>query len=154
MDPSHPHTTDPPASPRRFNVTLAGETNLDLILYGLPARLPPGRELLAEGLAVTLGGSSSILAHNLARMGSRVGFTTELGGDAMAAAAEQFLIDAGVDLTTLRRKPTATTGLTVLLSHPGERHILTYPGVMTELAVANLRVSTDAPGLIFTAERL
>ena len=35
----------------RFDVTLAGELNLDLILYGLPDELPPERELLAEATA-------------------------------------------------------------------------------------------------------
>jgi hypothetical protein len=29
----------------QFDVTLAGELNLDLILYGLPAELPAEREL-------------------------------------------------------------------------------------------------------------
>ena len=32
----------------RFDVTIAGELNLDLILYGLPEQLLPERELLAE----------------------------------------------------------------------------------------------------------
>ena len=31
----------------QFDVTIAGELNLDLILYGLPAELPEERELLA-----------------------------------------------------------------------------------------------------------
>ena len=32
----------------RFDVTIAGELNLDLILYGLPEQLLPERELLAD----------------------------------------------------------------------------------------------------------
>src|SRR6267154_1161407 len=51
----------------RFDVTIAGELNLDLILYGLPDELPPERELLADRMMLTLGGSSSIVAHNLQR---------------------------------------------------------------------------------------
>jgi hypothetical protein len=34
---------------RRFDITIAGEINLDLILYGLPEQLPLDRELLATG---------------------------------------------------------------------------------------------------------
>ena len=49
----------------RFDVTIAGELNLDLILYGLPEVLPPERELLATGMMLTLGSSSAIVAHNL-----------------------------------------------------------------------------------------
>src|SRR5260370_1251954 len=51
----------------RFDVTIAGELNLDLILYGLPDELPPERELLADRMMLTLVGSSSIVAHYLQR---------------------------------------------------------------------------------------
>ncbi len=57
----------------QFDITIAGEINLDLILYGLPADLPLEQELLADGLELTLGSSSAITAHNLAALGSRVG---------------------------------------------------------------------------------
>ena len=63
----------------RFDVTIAGELNLDLILYGLPEQLPPERELLADRMMLTLGSSSAIVAHNLAALGSRVGFQSRIG---------------------------------------------------------------------------
>jgi hypothetical protein len=47
-----------------FDVAVAGELNLDLILYGLPSELVPERELIAERMMLTMGGSSAILAHN------------------------------------------------------------------------------------------
>ena len=65
----------------RFDVTIAGELNLDLILYGLPEQLPPERELLADRMMLTLGSSSAIVAHNLAALGSRVGFQSRIGDD-------------------------------------------------------------------------
>ena len=43
----------------QFDVTIAGELHLDLILYGLPPELPPERELLASDMTVSLGGSSA-----------------------------------------------------------------------------------------------
>ncbi len=55
-----------------FDITIAGEINLDLILYGLPVELPLEQELLASGLEVTLGSSSAITAHNLAALGSKI----------------------------------------------------------------------------------
>jgi sugar/nucleoside kinase (ribokinase family) len=56
----------------QFEVTVVGELNLDLILYGLPDELEPERELLADGLSLTLGSSSAIFAHNLSVLGGRV----------------------------------------------------------------------------------
>ena len=63
----------------RLDIAIAGEINLDLVLYGLPEQMPLERELLASGFAITLGSSSAILAHNLAALGSRVGFVTKVG---------------------------------------------------------------------------
>jgi len=37
----------------RFDLTIAGEINLDLILYGVPEELPRERELLADGMMLT-----------------------------------------------------------------------------------------------------
>src|SRR5580693_1728747 len=87
----------------RFDVTIAGELNLDLILYGLPDELPPERELLADRMMLTLGGSSAILAHNLAALGSRVGFQSRIGDDDLGQAALQPLQQSGVDVSQVRR---------------------------------------------------
>ena len=75
------------AQPMPLDITIAGETNLDLVLYGLPEELELERELLASQFKITLGGSSSILAHNLAILGTRVGFLSEVGDDEMADIA-------------------------------------------------------------------
>ena len=77
----------------RFDVTIAGELNLDLILYGLPEELSPEREQLADNMALTLGSSSAIVAHNLASLGSRVGFQSLLGEDPLGKIALDRLAD-------------------------------------------------------------
>src|ERR1700683_3841032 len=87
----------------RFDVTIAGELNLDLILYGLPDELPPERELLADRMMLTLGGSSSILAHNLAALGSRVGFQTRIGDDDLGTTALERLQEGGIEVSAGRR---------------------------------------------------
>ncbi len=129
-----------PPSPlvKPFDISIAGETNLDLILYGLPASLPTERELLGSGFNLTLGGSSSILAHNLSLLGTRVGFTSQVGNDEMGNIACTRLAEAGLDTSHIARKITSGTGVTILLPHGSERHILTYPGVMAEMTVADL----------------
>jgi sugar/nucleoside kinase (ribokinase family) len=117
----------------RFDVTIAGELNLDLILYGLPEQLPPERELLADGMMLTLGSSSAIVAHNLAALGSRVGFQSRIGDDPLGEIALERLQQGGVDVSLVRRVPGATTtGLTVILHHELWRNILTYSGTIAE----------------------
>jgi sugar/nucleoside kinase (ribokinase family) len=135
--PAHYHDPDPGS--RRFDVVIAGEINLDLILYGLPEKMPVERELLASGFQATLGSSSAILAHNLAVLGTSVGFITCLGDDPLGAIAISRLAESGVDLTRIVHSRTRTsTGVTVLLPHGRTRHILTYPGTMAELTCDDL----------------
>src|ERR1017187_158870 len=119
-----------------LDIAIVGEVNLDLILYGLPEHMPTERELLASGFAITLGSSSAILAHNLAALGSRVGFVTKVGDDSFGALALERLRERGVDLAGIAHG--AKSGVTLILPHGPQRHILTYPGTISELRFEDL----------------
>jgi sugar/nucleoside kinase (ribokinase family) len=123
----------------RFDVTIAGELNLDLIVYGLPDELPPERELLADRMMLTLGSSSAIVAHNLAALGSRVGFQSLIGDDSLGQIALDCLREGGVDVSGVQRKQgSTTTGLTIILQRTGWRNMLTYSGTIAELSLKDL----------------
>jgi sugar/nucleoside kinase (ribokinase family) len=84
-------------------------------------------------MMLTLGSSSAIVAHNLAALGSRVGFQSRIGDDSLGQIALDRLREGGVDVARVRRVPgTTTTGLTVILHHAAWRNILTYPGTIAE----------------------
>ena len=120
----------------KLDIAIAGEINLDLILYGLPEQMPTERELLASGFTITLGSSSAILAHNLAALGSRVGFVTKVGKDSFGTLAMERLLESGVDLSHVAHG--AKSGVTLILPHGPQRHILTYPGTISELRLQDL----------------
>lgn len=123
----------------RFDVTIAGEANLDLIMYGLPDELPPERELLADRMMLTLGGSSAILAHNLAASGSRVGFQSLIGDDDLGQSVLLPLQKSGVDVSRVRRAPPpAKTGITVILQRRAWRNMVTYSGTIADLVWEDL----------------
>jgi sugar/nucleoside kinase (ribokinase family) len=124
----------------QFDVTIAGELNLDLILYGLPDTLPPERELLAESMMLTLGSSSAIVAHNLAALGSRVGFVSCFGEDPLGDIALQRLSAGGVHVNKVVRNSNAQTGVSVILQHGNWRNILTYPGTIFDLKLEDINV--------------
>jgi sugar/nucleoside kinase (ribokinase family) len=118
----------------RFDVTIAGELNVDLILSGLPDELPPEREFLADRMMLTLGGSSAILAHNLAALGSRVGFQSRIGDDDLGKSILQMLQQSGADTSGVRCVPGAVkTGITVVLQRAEWRNMVTYSGTIAEL---------------------
>src|SRR5271170_1289752 len=124
-----------------LDVTIAGEINLDLVLYGLPKEMPVERELLATNFKVTLGSSSAILAHNLASLGLATGFTTRIGPDELGRLALERLAESGVDLSSVvHADDGVNTGITVLLQHGSERHILTYPGTMAVMSRSDLDI--------------
>src|SRR5437016_4133842 len=131
----------------KLDIAIAGEINLDLILYGLPEQMTTERELLASGFAITLGSSSAILAHNLAALGSRVGFVTKVGDDSFGTLATERLRERGVDLAGVAHG--AKSGVTLILPHGPRRHILTYLGTISELRFEDLDLEYLASGQHF-----
>ncbi len=124
---------------KTIDVAVAGELNMDLILYGLPETLDPEREHLADRMTLTLGSSSAIFAHNLAALGSRVGFISRIGNDGLGEAARRWLEEGGVDVSQVHRGAgSCPTGLTVILAHDRYRNILTYPGTIFELCFEDI----------------
>lgn len=121
-----------------LDVSVIGELNLDLILYGLPEQLTLEREHLANNLSITLGSSSAIFAHNLASLGNKVGFSSCIGSDPLGEICLKRLGESGVELTHIRKMAGKITGLTVILPQSKQRYILTYPGTMFEMSVEDL----------------
>jgi len=120
-------------------VAIVGEINPDIILDGLPRELAEDRELLASGCTLTLGGSSSILAHNLALLGTSVTFSARVGDDHFADMCLRELVQAGVNVDRVVRASSGSgTGVTVILPLAQTRRILTFPGAMSELSLEDL----------------
>jgi sugar/nucleoside kinase (ribokinase family) len=144
MTPSDPVREEERA--RRFDVTLVGDTNLDLLMYGLPEALPCERELLASDMAVRIGGSGAITAHNLAALGNKVGFITTAAGDEFGKLCHEELRRAKVDLSHCVSVSGVRTGVTVHLQHKELRHMFTYAGATFQLSLKDLDLEylTDA----------
>jgi sugar/nucleoside kinase (ribokinase family) len=124
---------------KALDVCVVGEINLDLILYGLPKELVLDRELLANRMALTLGSSSAICAHNLASLGTKVGFISTTGGDPLGKIALERLAASGVDVSRVKQGTGRTpTGITVAIPYLQQRYILTYPGTMFEMQYSDI----------------
>ena len=122
----------------RFDISVLGELNCDLILYGLPPVLEPEREHLATDFAMTLGSSSAIFAHNISLLGSRVGFTSCIGSDPLGKFCVERLSESGVDVAGVKCLANKTTGVTVILPVAKQRQILSYLGTTVDLQSAHL----------------
>ncbi len=121
-----------------FDLAIAGELNLDLVLYGLPLDMPTERDLIGSSFVCTLGSSSAIVAHNAAVLGLRVQFSSLAGDDDFGAIALDRLKQAGIDTAGTRLDRSTTTGVTILLPHGDQRHSLISMGSIAELTVGHL----------------
>jgi len=123
-----------------FDFNVVGDTNLDLLLYGLAEELPTEQELIADGMALQLGGSGAITAHNLAALGNSVGFVSLMAHDELGHLCRQELVAPNVDLSRCVHHANAQTGVTVLLQHELRRHMFTYAGATFNLQACDLDI--------------
>jgi sugar/nucleoside kinase (ribokinase family) len=114
-----------------FDLLVIGEICVDLILRGGDLRPRFGQaEQLVEQANLVLGGSTALLACGAARLGLKVTFASKVGQDEFGNFALGQLARRGVDTSHVVRTPSEKTGLTVHLSLPDDRSMLTYPGTM------------------------
>jgi sugar/nucleoside kinase (ribokinase family) len=120
-------------------MVVVGEVNVDLILDRIN-RLPElGKERIVEGMTLTIGSSSAILAANAAALGMSVAFVGRLGDDTFGHFMRDALDARGVDTTAMIVTPDGGTGLTAIYTSGKERGMITYPGVMSSLTINDIR---------------
>lgn len=112
---------------------VAGELNLDLVLQNYLSFPALGQETLVEDVTLTLGSSSAICAAGLAKLGNEVTFTGKLGCDTWGDLCIESLARLGVDHSRVMRDSAVKTGITVILTAPGDRAMVTYLGAMATM---------------------
>ena len=118
----------------RLDVLVVGDANPDLVLRGDDVRPRFGQaEQLLDAADLVLGGSAAITACGCARLGLRTGLLARVGDDVFGAFTRDRLAEAGVELLPLPAAPGTPTGLSVILSAPDDRAILTLPGTIPTL---------------------
>jgi sugar/nucleoside kinase (ribokinase family) len=117
---------------RLFDCLVAGDANADLLIDGI-AQLEFEKEKLASDMKLALGGSSSIFAFNLARLGAKVGFVGVVGDDFFGRFVSERLRSAGVDVRALRHLRNTGTGLTIWCKKGSQRAGITYNGTIAML---------------------
>jgi ribokinase len=112
---------------------VVGDANPDLVLSGdVMPRFGQAEQLL-DTADLVLGGSAAITACGTARLGVPTRLAAAVGRDIYGTFVRETLAARGVDTTSVRtvRQP---TGLTVVLTRPGDRAILTLTGAIGALS--------------------
>jgi sugar/nucleoside kinase (ribokinase family) len=92
-----------------------------------------GQEILVDETTLTVGGSSVIFACGAARLGLRVGYVGVVGEDEFGRFMLREMSARGVDVGPAIVDPAVNTGITVSLSTPIDRAMLTYCGSIAAL---------------------
>ena len=123
---------------QEFDVLAIGELNPDLIFLGLQGELGLGRETLADQFHMRLGSSTAIAAAQMAGLGLKVALVSRVGKDAFGAFCRGQLEHYGVDTKYLIEDADAATGVTVSVSYPEDRMLLTHLGTISRLSRADV----------------
>ncbi len=124
-------------------VLVVGDANPDLVLSGDVVPRFGQAEQILDDAALVIGGSGSIMAHGLARLGRPVSLLAAVGDDHFGAFLTGRLEEAGVDVRRVAIRPGLPTGLTVALNRGDDRAILTLPGALDTLTEPDLSAALD-----------
>jgi sugar/nucleoside kinase (ribokinase family) len=117
-----------------LDLLVLGDANPDLVLHGGDVVPAFGQaEHLVDDARLTIGGSGAILACGAAKLGLRVAIAAVVGDDLFGRFMRDGLAEAGVQVDGVQVDPSAKTGVTVVLSGPDDRAILTMPGTIASL---------------------
>ena len=119
-------------------VLCAGEINVDLVLQGYTEFPVPGKEVLVQDFAMVLGSATAIMAMGLARLGTPVAFVGRVGDDVWGHYCLDDMASRGIDLSRVIRGGGLKTGVTVSITHPRDRALVTYLGAISALTGADV----------------
>lgn len=130
-----------------YDVVVAGELNVDIILNRINQFPVMGKEVVAEEMTITLGSSSAIFASNLSVLGTTVAFAGTLARDQFGELIINTLQSKDVVTKHIVYTTERSTGATVALSFGEDRAMVTYPGAMSLFSIE------DIPETILSATR-
>jgi sugar/nucleoside kinase (ribokinase family) len=132
----------------QFDLVVLGDCNPDLVLTGDEIEPSFGQvERFVDAADLMIGGSGSIVACGAARLGLRTALIGMVGDDLFGNFMCDALTQRGVDTSSIVVDPSSRTGVTVILSRPGDRAILTFPGTIAAFA------ATDVDAKLLTTAR-
>jgi sugar/nucleoside kinase (ribokinase family) len=123
-------------------VIVIGELNIDAVASGLSALPTMGTEILASEFQLTLGSASAIFACGIAKLGHEVTFISKVGSDDFGSFCLAALREAGVSTRQVSRDKDLKTGVTISLSTPKDRALVTYLGAISAMGPEHVTSSS------------
>ena len=119
-------------------VLVVGEINVDLILQGYHVFPEPGKEVLVDDFVMVLGSASALCAMGLARLGDPVAFLGKTGADPWGRFCLAAMAERGIDVSRVVQDPALKTGVTVAISSPSDRALVSFLGSIAALSLEDV----------------
>lgn len=121
-----------------MRILLVGEINLDIILQGCHTYPSPGREVLVDDFAMTLGSSCAITGAGLVRLGNPAVYLGKAGADLGGRFCVERMSALGLCVSHVKLDPALKTGVTVSMTSREDRSLMSYLGATTALTAAEI----------------
>jgi sugar/nucleoside kinase (ribokinase family) len=128
-------------SSRVYDLVVIGEINPDIILHGDVVPVFGQVEKNVESGVIRIGSSTVIFACGAAHLGLKVLFLGKVGDDLFGRFMLDAMYDSGIATDRVVVDPNGKTGFSVILSTGDDRAVLTYPGMIPELALRDIDLS-------------
>lgn len=125
-------------------IVVYGSVNIDLIGHA-PRLMRPGETVLGTALEIAPGGKGANQALAASRAGADVRMIGCVGHDDFAGRALELLLEAGVDLSHVRRMDRHTGTALIVVDAAGENMITVLPGANERLGAAALEAAGIGP---------
>ncbi len=118
---------------KRCECLVVGDINPDITMYTRGNMPKAGIEILADGMALELGGSSCLTAVSLHALGIRTALCARVGEDFYGQVAVKLLAEMGLTDEHMVRDAATPTGVTVSVTSPSDRAMVSYLGTTAQL---------------------
>jgi len=105
-----------------------GDLNVDIIVSGMSEFPELGREIRCDDVRTVMGGSTSIFVCRLAQLGANVDILGVIGKDDNGRIVLNTLRSNNVSIDKVIIREDIRTGVTISLSYPGDKALITFMG--------------------------
>jgi len=116
-----------------------GDLNVDIIVSGMKEFPRMGREIRCEDVRTVLGGSASIFACRLGQLGAQVDILGVVGDDQYGRIVLETLRANGVGVDHVIIRGDIRTGVTISLTYPEDKALITFMGSIGALRPSDIR---------------
>ncbi|MEM2960199.1 MAG: carbohydrate kinase family protein [Candidatus Bathyarchaeia archaeon] len=116
-----------------------GDLNVDVIISGMTEFPELGREILCKDIRTLLGGSASIFACRLSQLGAKVDIIGKIGRDENGMIVLNTLKENGVGIGRVIVEDKLKTGVTVSLTFPENKALITFMGSIGALEPSDIK---------------